>query len=229
MALPDPRAANEAAKAGLPRDRLHATGQPALDDVARAANAWTDADRRRVRQVLGLDAEDWLLVFFAQPIRRMHPPGSERHRGYDEDDALDLLDELLEVADADARVGVRPHPSEDPNKYRGRGDIPPTRMADLDYRDAILSADVAAGMTSIALVHAAVAGRPVLSLQPGLEGHDALVLGRIGAVTPVTQPPTDPAAARQFLDPDPVTDLPPTWTDQGSVNRILDRLGEMTP
>lgn len=228
VATPDERAAEEAAEAGLPADRIYVAGQPALDALARAAEAWSRDEERRVRRRLGVETEDRLVTFFGQPMADMHPPGSGRHRGYDEGDAFDLLGRLVEMSPLDPVVAARPHPREAPGKYRSLSDIPPKQVAAVTYEDLILASDLVAGMTSIALVHAIVADRPVLSLQPQLRGRDALVLGRMGLTNPVTTAPRNPEAARRLLTPPPLDDVPSQWTDGQSRQRLADLLEEVT-
>jgi len=95
--------------------------------------------------------------------------GSERHWGYTELDALSYLIEGLErLGCAKAKIVIRPHPSENKEKYEWAI----TKYPNISFSrnesliDEILSSDIVAGCESVALVVGILAMKKVISCIP---------------------------------------------------------------
>lgn len=179
-AVMDDKAKAEAIQEGVPAECMMVTGHPNLaslaQDIARATPQW----RYEFRQSLGLGLNGrGLVVFINEPVITDQGCGPENPlwRGYTEETALALL--ALNVADAEVDVALVPHPRDDVAKLsalwdRVRGQCRGKVCAGPAGRDMVLAADWVAGMASILLYESWLAGRPTLSLQPGLVRDDLL-------------------------------------------------------
>jgi len=176
----DDEAVEEALAEGLPREMLEPVGHPAWEEVT----PLPPADRRRV-------------MFVSQPVAR-HYGGS---LGYTESESWEMLrgtaqahPELIE------RLIFAPHPEESLPPPAEDGLVRVATRA----REALGEAGTVVGMFSSLLIHALLAGRHVVSLQPGAVGPDLTAMGRRGWIARATSEqelvaalaaPTPPCAA----------------------------------
>lgn len=230
----DEGSADDLHQAGIPRDRVRVVGQPALEAFVRWAQSEAARQaRRRLRQLLDVPEEATLCVFFSQPISEMAAsPGSPTDRGYDELQVLMLLQAALSDLARRVRLVVKPHPKEHPGKFAvPRRGAAAFVVSGAQGDELIMAADLVAGMASTALVKGALAGRRILSIQPGLRGVDPFVLSRRGGLRPVTDEAELPQAIRSVLDgagpwSDPPS-LPALWTDGQATQRVLEVVEEL--
>lgn len=207
VAVPDEAAARRMVAAGCPKDRLVVTGNPAFDP-------WTRLDPgpgRRWREELLGSNESLLLSFVLEPLAAVYgdDPAAESYLGYTERDALALALEALAPVAADAGAGalvaVVPHPRQDPGEVsvmvRGlcqglqSGGVRAEVIRDHDRFALVGGSDAVLGMTSTLLYEASLAGRPVVSLQPGRrQGSDLTDLHPEIVVV------TEPGQARPALE-----------------------------
>lgn len=132
------------------------------------------------------------VLYICEPVREhaLKQHGNERHWGYTEEDALQyFLDHLSAFGKPIARVVVRPHPSEAPDKYHhfARHHGAPIQFSDgRELLAEIAASDCVVGCNSMAMVIALLAGkqvvccippggRPCLLPQPGIVQLQALV------------------------------------------------------
>ena len=123
------------------------TGQPALD----SAMAMRLGDREPDARVA---------LFVSEPIAA----DLGNARGYDENTVLGIL--LHALDGTPWRLVVKPHPRELADCRPERSEGPAFLPSTLSGREAIASANVVVGMTSVLLLESALAGLPVLSIQP---------------------------------------------------------------
>jgi hypothetical protein len=180
----------ELERAGFSPAQLVLTGHPGLEQtvqLCRAATAKQVCDRRRA---FGLSADGIVLTFFSDPFFTgpgrafysgpggiMRPDGAGLY-GYTVRDVLPAvlmeLERALREENATAEFIVRPHPSEcaevveeivaqhPAERLRVRVEAQGTTVEWIQMSDALL------GMMTIALLQAALAGKPALSVQLGL-------------------------------------------------------------
>jgi hypothetical protein len=169
-------ALEEAAEAGIPKDRLRITGQPAFDVLAdRSGNALLRGRRTAspVRRIL----------FLSEPLRAFHRRGLGG--GFTELDAFERLDAARHAMGEWARPAlvIRPHPLDSSAEWEQRASAAgpdvsvETGRSLLDAFDAV---DAVVGISSIALVEAFLYGLPVGVIQAAAHSGDALVLSRRG-------------------------------------------------
>jgi hypothetical protein len=159
IAVIDKNAEVDAAKDGLPADRLVAVGNPAWEDTP----ALPDADTRTV-------------LFLAQPIA--YDEGEKF--GYTENTAWQMLRRAQSLrADLIKELLYAPHPRMNVTlEDIGQGaQLVSSTQAGMEKAGTII------GMYSAALVEAYLAGRTTLTLQPSAIGPDRCLLSRNGTIS----------------------------------------------
>jgi hypothetical protein len=229
LGVMDDFAVGELTALGFPRALVRVVGQPAFDGLSRP----TVAGRARARKALSVGKQP-LVVFFSQSIAEDYgAPDAETYRGYDQVNAAEALWTALADVSLDAALVVKPHPRERVGQFAhleaeagARLRVVPSSPAG----DLIAAADLVVSMTSITLVEAMLAGRPIISLQPGLRSDDLLVLNRMGVAAPVTDVRALPAAIKAAFAAKPLdvtSALPTTWTDGKGTQRMVALVREM--
>ena len=154
----DPIAVFEATVAGLPKERLVAVGNPAWEGLGTAPAV----PENRV-------------LFASQPIAA----DMGNRLGYTERSALRLLLDTRKLRpDLIVQVLLALHPREDPADMPINTSLKRIASAKI----GIERASIVLGMFSSVLIEAALAGRRVISLQPGAQGADMCVLSRHGYI-----------------------------------------------
>lgn len=232
IAVIDEFSASEMQAVGFPKDFIHVTGQPAFDKFV----AWTKKDQAKIvgqqlRHELRLTDNVRLLVFFSQYISDMYPVGTPGYRGYTEFDVLsDLIKTISDVC-SPIFLAIKTHPKESPNKFEAQLKDAPSnvRLISGANSDAlIMAADIIVGMTSTAMVKGFLAGRNIISYQPGLCVRDEMILSRMGVIhTLQKKQQLKEAINRLLTEPPMITkqDIPDTWLSGRAVDRILERFG----
>jgi hypothetical protein len=162
---PDARYAAALAEAGIDAAGLRVTG-PLYDRALQATRAQALAARPRLRRLWHAEPEDRVVLFASECGREMAEQG--RQAAYDELAVLLGLTDELATATQTVLV-VRPHPRDRVGKYDAwRAAAPvalrPCVSADGSPAEAILAADLVAGMDSTMLREARALGRAFRSL-----------------------------------------------------------------
>lgn len=180
IGCPDALAQEEMEAAGLPAPRLRAWGHPGLD---RFIESFQPLDRPEFwKQEPG--RRDILQVLFVSEAIAEH---FGRDRGYDQHDCFRELAAWLQACEEPLNLLIKLHPKESRIGHEAWfADLHPRHrvltLEGLSPLEAVGLADVVVGMTSVLLVEAHAVGKPVISLQPGLQGEDPFVLSRRGLV-----------------------------------------------
>jgi hypothetical protein len=193
IAIMDTHAHGQMVSEGFDPDILVITGQPAFDRLDDSRRAFTALKHRSTRELAACAENDLLVVFVSQPILALFgsDPADPCYPGYNERIVLGQLITALERIAGDSGRSIvlliRPHPSEGDDYYRqlaGNG-IRIVVSDRGDPRDAVMAADLVAGMYSELLVEACYLGCMVVSLQPGLRHPDHLPTNLWGYSVPV--------------------------------------------
>ena len=150
----------EIAGAGWCRARLYVGGQPYLERQA------THLRRRRAERAPNASR---LVAFFSEPIAGS---AAASRIGYDQFRVAGLIAERLAKL-TPARLLIQPHPKETARPWRdwlGDHAVPPgldVAVSERGTEDLLAEADVVAGMSTMVIIEAAVAGIPALAVQPG--------------------------------------------------------------
>lgn len=180
----------EMQRAGFAPSELVLTGHPGLEQTVQLCRAATAEQVRERRQAFGLPPDGLVFTFFSDPFFTgpggafysgpgaiMRPDGTGLY-GYTVRDVLPAvlveLESALREENAAAEFIVRPHPSEcaevvekivsqhPAERLRVRVEAQGTTVEWIQMSDALL------GMMTIALLQAALAGKPTVSVELGL-------------------------------------------------------------
>lgn len=181
--------------AGFSPEQVVVTGPPNLEAAIAAHQAITSAQREAWRRELGATPSQRIVAFFSEPFitgpdgqciqgpgALMGPDGRSLF-GYTAIEILEAVLEEVEAACETARqswtVIVKPHPLEYDKplatlmeRWRSRW-VTTILRTDGPAARWIAIADVVVGMMSIALLEAALAGKPTLSVEIGLQESGA--------------------------------------------------------
>jgi hypothetical protein len=173
-------------------------GHPYLSSLKDYA---ASVDAQEIRRRLNVGSSEHIVLFVSEAIREHYG----RSRGYDQFDALTLFLELMSHSTRKVRPIIKLHPKDTAHEYG--------RMLDkyknlhsllitnnLSPVECINVAEEVYGMTSIMLIEAFVLGKNVVSLQPGLQGEDAMILSRLGLIQKLTKPNVNGADSISFTD-----------------------------
>ncbi|MGH3050031.1 MAG: CDP-glycerol glycerophosphotransferase family protein [Gaiellaceae bacterium] len=217
VAVMDEVAERALAERGCPSERIRVTGQPRFDSLAALS---VPALRREARAQLGVKPSRRVVVFASEPRGLPYDDGT----GYTQADALAAL---LDALAPDALVLVKLHPRE-----RDASVPPGSRqevrvLRDFPIHSLAAAADIFCGMTSIALLDAALLGVPTLSIRPG-DGADHFVDAHPDLIASATTPREIAAALETGLAAGASVPKPPARGEAaGRVCALLDELAQM--
>ena len=157
----------------VPGSRIRILGNLHLRRFRRLAKSVDAQAIAAVRRAWGVSADQRAVMFASEPLSQMHAFGKKRD--YDELHALEdacarinrasLLPGILDGHET--VVVVRPHPRDATGKFSSYLDRENPRVVVLNSGssvEAILAADVVAGITSMLLVEAAALNKPSISM-----------------------------------------------------------------
>ncbi len=189
IAVPDESARAGAIADGLPEGRLVVTGNPHYETLIQRYQRFDRDERLAFRERVGVPRQATLALFASQPIRALYG----RSLGYDEAEVLvlvrDAMEQVAEWLGHPVILAVRAHPRETQTSF-------PSPTSKVALRSAVgddglawaLASDLVIGMSSALLLQAALLGSRVVSVQPNLDGPDALPSNKLGLSDPVYQP-----------------------------------------
>lgn len=171
ICVPDAFAHDEMVAEGFDSKRIMITGNPHFDHFADSITK----DREDKNSIL----------FVSQPLSALKTVGNYSDSGYDEFNAINDLEECLNGLN----LVIRLHPKDIPKKYDSLISKNPsvTLSVDSSLEESISRAGIVVGMNSPVLLQAAIAGKAVISYQPGLLGEDKLISNRLGLTDLVTE------------------------------------------
>lgn len=156
--------ARDKAQALFPGIAIKLVDNPYFQDMRR--------DLESIKRSPKTDANATRVLYVCEPLREhaLREHGNERHWGYTEEDALRYFLTNLEVLKTPVEhIVLRPHPSEQPEKYdwaiREFG-LPIVRGGAKNLFEEVVDADVVVGCESMAMVVGLLAQRRVLSCIP---------------------------------------------------------------
>lgn len=182
----------EMLKAGFGKAQIVLTGHPDMEQTVNACRAVSENRRRALRRAAGILQTGMVITFISDPFyiapglkfysgpgAIMRPNGTGLF-GYTVREILPVVLEELETALANEKIRatlvVRPHPSEHEEAVSRilRGTRLKSLRTQLIRRGTLAGwiqiSDAVLGMMSIALLQAALSGRPAISVEIGLRG-----------------------------------------------------------
>ncbi|MEK6556689.1 MAG: CDP-glycerol glycerophosphotransferase family protein [Candidatus Margulisiibacteriota bacterium] len=185
----DKLAKNEAIAEGLPPDKLVVTGQPYFETLMKKASTIHPTGEIKSRHLI--DPDTALIVFASEPIMETYHDQEQSTcaRGYDQYSIFSALLDGLEEVHANSLhkfvLLIRLHPKEKKDSINRilEERAMPFRVIVGDESEPFClmkESDLIVGMSSMFLIEAALLGRPILSVQIGLNQKDPFVLSRMG-------------------------------------------------
>jgi len=159
----DELAEKEMLAEGIPASAVRVTGNPHFEHFS--------------RNISRADENEHTILFISQPISDASGMRGAVQYGFDE---FKVLKSIIAALSASLRLSIRLHPREDSHKYdaflneRVRISTEPT------LEKALSRAGLVVGMFSPVLIQAAIAGKNVLSYQPGFADVDPLPTNKLG-------------------------------------------------
>lgn len=203
IAVMDHAAREGLLRCGIAAERLVVTGQPAFDALFDCRHRFSSENYSRTRKSLDVAPQAVLVAFLSQPLSET--VGVKY--GYNE---LTVLQQLIAaLADIQEKRAtrlillVRPHPRENPGKYRDFSqpglDLRVSNSG--DRREVAMAADLVVGMNTVLLFECCLLGCITVSLQPGLIGKDVLPSNHTGWSWPVyNAAQIEPTLERMLFD-----------------------------
>lgn len=198
--------------AGFTSGQLVLTGPPNIEATVRFCRSVSPQQREFWRAEQGLSTDDFVITFFSDPFyigangEHFEGPGAligpkgKSLFGYTSIEILTAVLEDLEEACKEARRSckmiIKPHPAEYAECLRSVVDLTRISWLDVSVRAGgnaaqwIVMADVLMGMMTIALLEAALVGKPSLSVEIGLldsGADDPCVSNLLGYTVPIYQ------------------------------------------
>lgn len=140
------------------------------------------------------------ILFVSERIAEDVAEGFNPSQGFDEIDVFNLTFAACNAVAADRPVTltVKFHPYNDPNHFfdrvmteKARSNLSLVFVAGREpIRPLIQDSDLVLGVASVALIEAALLGRPVVSVQPNLSRENMFVPGVMGFAMTLTDPAT---------------------------------------
>ena len=178
IAVMDSSAAQEVEKLGFSRESVVVTGQPALGELAKKKQNFSNR-----RSQYKISDQDLMVIFPSQPLESF----CGDFYGFTEKTVLPELINSLENAqrDTDQKVHlvILPHPRENQEDYKHytSSSVKIHLSESGGGHDYVLSADLVVGMNTMLLFESCYLGKPTVSLQPGLTQADSLPCNKWGA------------------------------------------------
>ena len=154
---------------GFSSDILVVTGNPHFDHFI--------DDIQNDKEITGR------ILFVSQPLRHLGAQETIEEYGYDEYKTLGDLLKAMRDAPRNFELIIRLHPKEDACKFDSLMAVNGVRVAKDDLsnvQESISRSELVIGMNSMVLFQAAIAGKNVISYQPGLKREDSLISNQLG-------------------------------------------------
>jgi len=191
IALVDEQAVEEAVAEGLPRDRCHVTGSPALSRLTTTAEAFARTPPGRPPYLLDLSTRP-VVTFLSETFasdygERADQPGPlGPFVGYTETSVCRDLREALDSQQTPVTLVEKLHPASDEGPA-SVGSLASerchhVRVKNVSLWDLLWHSSLVVGMRSMALLEAHLLGVPAVSYQPGLIGTDRCSAVRLGLI-----------------------------------------------
>jgi UDP-N-acetylglucosamine 2-epimerase len=194
IAIMDQYAEIDMLREGFDKKALVITGNPHFDDLEAKARRFTDEEKWRVRQHVGLDTD--VLFFYAANAWKKEKP----KLGYWDLDNIKLVNDTLKrLPDQERKrcgLVVKLHPrveSEDLDEIstyiNQESDDRIKLVTGISPQELILASDLTLTPFSTLGIETVYMGKPCISMQPGLKGEDYLAILTKNELIPVGYTP----------------------------------------
>ena len=188
----DDLAKSEMIKEGIPSKHIVITGQPYFETVKNRIESLSVVDISKFKDKYQIDKDDIDLVFASEEIESTY---GKDYYGYTEKTVLkDLITSLKTICKSTNKkiyLSIKLHPRNQPNEFEIYRKLSDSNLHIIITKEesrqiVISSADLVIGMTSMFLLEAIVANKPILNVQIGLKRENPFVLSRLGYTKTLT-------------------------------------------
>jgi hypothetical protein len=186
----DEYAKKEAINEGLEPSMLIVTGQPHFEALREYKSENVTSGPERINRKYNIAESAYLITFASEPISKDYGI-NEAYMGYNEQAIFKILaNNLKKIAlDFDRKITliIKLHPREQENSYRDILDLSDEKIdihidKNSNPLDLILSSNLICGMSSMFLIESVILGKPVISVQIGLNNKNPFILNRRGII-----------------------------------------------
>lgn len=183
----DDYAKQEAINEGLESSMLIATGQPHFETLLKYKEI-KSTELISNRDKLNINGSDFFITFASEPISKDYGI-AVNYMGYTEQTVLrDILENLEKISleyGGNIYLTIKLHPRDNVEAYEN---IVLSKYEKINIRidensnplDLILASDLICGMSSMFLIESVILGKPVISVQIGLNKENPFILDRRG-------------------------------------------------
>lgn len=192
-------------KLGFPEEIVVVTGQPYFETTANLIEGISDNKLRKILDKYCINDDEKVVLFAAEPLIESYE--NPLKRGYNQmtilSDLIPVIKDWAEEHQQRIVFCIKPHPRNDlstlstfiengQNTFR-------SILTEESPQEMIKLSDAVIGMSSMMLLEATIASRPILSVQIGLSVREPFLLAQIGKSTPVYKKADLPSAVAKLL------------------------------
>lgn len=190
----DDYAKHEIINDGLDPSRIILTGQPYFETILKKKEKTSSEEIKKLKEKTGIDKSSFVITFASEPVSNDYDKSnnSKNYLGYTERTVVKEIIESIKIISLEYNKKIyfviRPHPRENIESYKDlivlfkNEKINIIVDKNLDSWDLILMSDLVCGMSSMFLIESVILGKPILSVQIGLNRESPFILVRRGIV-----------------------------------------------
>ncbi len=184
----DNYARKEMIEDGIDADMVVVTGQPYFELMSNQVQQISKHKIEKLRNSLVEDFSDFVITFVSEDIENSY--GSDNYLGYTEktifNSFIRSLENIVSRINKKIIVVIKLHPKENLNSYDDfifgfkNKQIKILVEHEVNSWDLVMCSDLVCGMVSMFLLETMILGKPVISMQIGLNKKNSFVLDQLG-------------------------------------------------
>lgn len=183
-------------KEGIGKDKILVSGHPYFEYLINKKETINNEVIKVFRESISSNDNDYIITYASEPISQTYneSDNSEHYWGYSErtifKEFISVLNEVAQKSHKKIKLIIRLHPKESENNYNDLIDNINNNISvlidkKLDGFEVMCASNLICGMSSMFLIEGAVLGKPIISMQMGLNRDNPFVLDQIGIVKSV--------------------------------------------
>lgn len=187
----DDYAKNKMIEEGIGEEKILVSGHPYFDYLINKKETIGDKAMKDFREAIGFSEDNYIIIYASEPISKTYNEADDSYHywGYSErtifKEFSDVLSRIVKKSDKKIKLVIRLHPKENENNYNDLIDNIDNNISilidkKLDGFKLMCASNLICGMSSMFLIESAVLGRPIISVQIGLNRYNPFVLDQIG-------------------------------------------------
>jgi hypothetical protein len=234
----DEYAKKEMVKLGFEETRILISGQPHFDMLINKKDYINKNEINKFRESISCNSSDFLITFASEPITKIYreTDDSEHYWGYTErtilKELVDSLEKIVPMQDKEVKFIIKLHPKEGfdnfsnlLSEFESKG-IKFIVDTDTEPYLLIMSSNLICGMSSMFLFEATLMGKPVVSIQIGLNRENPFILDQRGIIKSITDKSALTETLR-ILIPDGNLPIIDYGVHNGAVKKVIEYMEEL--